>query len=707
MARKTVLVCDNCGNEVDEGKGAVLRVTCTDARRGAKQADLCDDCAGRMPGRPVARRGRQPKSATAVAPEPAARGDRLRARQGYRCTGGCRSAHRRARKRGQGRAAARPLSRALDPRREPVLIVPNGSDVDRVERELLARRRRAPRRLDRHLRRPLRRILRRRRAAAVAADVQRALARPPRSSSGAAQRLDASARYARVRRLARCGRSASSTRGSLEPEQLEGELGRSTRRIATSSTGSGCWDRDLLRATPSSVSRTDLDAWHGEPVFAYGFEDLTGAEWALLEALAGADRGHRLASLRAGPAAFRVAPADGRGPRRLAAGPSRSCRRVRRRSRLRRSRTSNARSSRTRRGRRRRSTARSASSRAPAPRHARARRRGDARARPRRHAARAIGIVVPVGRPLRGAARDGVGSFGIPYAVDGELRLARTRSGTRSRRCCASRGSAAAARDLFALPPLAVLRARARAPSTSSRAGCAVAPSRRPSASSRRRSACAARRCPRSRSCATPADPVEAVRELAERMLRNALRPRAAAGGRGERGSTCAPTRRVSAAARRARGLARARRGAGREDVARRGRACRRCARRAATSAGRVAVVDLAARPHAALRRRLRPRARGGEPAAARRRLAVPRRRRARARSTSAGARLERPDPVANDRYLFYTACTRASQRLYLVREAADDDGSPREASPFWHDVRRSSTSRTCGAGPAGGRSRR
>src|SRR5947209_11377398 len=51
------------------------------------------------------------------------------------------------------------------------------------------------------------------------------------------------------------------------------------------------------------------------------------------------------------------------------------------------------------------------------------------------------------------------------------------------------------------------------------------------------------------------------------------------------------------------------------------------------------------------------------------------------------GARLARPDPVSRDRYLFYTACTRPSRRLYLVREAADDDGSPREASPFWHDV--------------------
>ncbi len=65
MARKTVLVCDNCSKEVGEGKGALLRVTFSDARRGAKQADLCDECAGKMPGLPAARRGRRPKSATA------------------------------------------------------------------------------------------------------------------------------------------------------------------------------------------------------------------------------------------------------------------------------------------------------------------------------------------------------------------------------------------------------------------------------------------------------------------------------------------------------------------------------------------------------------------------------------------------------------------------------------------------------------------
>jgi len=66
MARRTILVCDNCSKEVDEQNGAVMRITYSDARRGAKQADLCGDCAGAMPGQPAARRGRRPKSAAAA-----------------------------------------------------------------------------------------------------------------------------------------------------------------------------------------------------------------------------------------------------------------------------------------------------------------------------------------------------------------------------------------------------------------------------------------------------------------------------------------------------------------------------------------------------------------------------------------------------------------------------------------------------------------
>ena len=65
MARKTVLVCANIAKEIEEGKGAVMRVNFNDARRGSKQADLCDNCAGNLPGQPAARRGRRPKSAAA------------------------------------------------------------------------------------------------------------------------------------------------------------------------------------------------------------------------------------------------------------------------------------------------------------------------------------------------------------------------------------------------------------------------------------------------------------------------------------------------------------------------------------------------------------------------------------------------------------------------------------------------------------------
>lgn len=51
-------------------------------------------------------------------------------------------------------------------------------------------------------------------------------------------------------------------------------------------------------------------------------------------------------------------------------------------------------------------------------------------------------------------------------------------------------------------------------------------------------------------------------------------------------------------------------------------------------------------------------------------------------------ARLLRPDAASRDRYLFATACARPRRRLVLVRQAVGDEGSPREASPFWEAVR-------------------
>ena len=52
------------------------------------------------------------------------------------------------------------------------------------------------------------------------------------------------------------------------------------------------------------------------------------------------------------------------------------------------------------------------------------------------------------------------------------------------------------------------------------------------------------------------------------------------------------------------------------------------------------------------------------------------------------GGRLVRPDAASRDRYLFATACTRPRRRLVLVRQAVGDEGTPREPSPFWEAVR-------------------
>jgi hypothetical protein len=64
MARKTVLVSDISGSEIAEGKGATVRITFRDARKGVRELDVTDDEAERMGGRSVARRGRKPKSAS-------------------------------------------------------------------------------------------------------------------------------------------------------------------------------------------------------------------------------------------------------------------------------------------------------------------------------------------------------------------------------------------------------------------------------------------------------------------------------------------------------------------------------------------------------------------------------------------------------------------------------------------------------------------
>jgi len=63
MARKTVLVSDISGNEISDGKGATVRITFRDARKGVRELDVTEAEAEKLGGRQVARRGRRPKTA--------------------------------------------------------------------------------------------------------------------------------------------------------------------------------------------------------------------------------------------------------------------------------------------------------------------------------------------------------------------------------------------------------------------------------------------------------------------------------------------------------------------------------------------------------------------------------------------------------------------------------------------------------------------
>src|SRR5919202_3642059 len=170
---------------------------------------------------------------------------------------------------------------------DPVLIVPNRSDVERNERRLLERCGALVggtigtfddlfRDLGRssHAARP------------VATDEQRTLvlrrALPRASLNG----LGPAARFPGF--VDALGTAIGEVEeGLLDPADLDGELASLYAAYRAELDALGLWDRELERRHAAERVATAFDAWDGRPVFAYGFEDLTGAEWTLLEALAG------------------------------------------------------------------------------------------------------------------------------------------------------------------------------------------------------------------------------------------------------------------------------------------------------------------------------------------------------------------------------------------------------------------------------------
>ncbi|HET9437624.1 MAG TPA: PD-(D/E)XK nuclease family protein [Gaiellaceae bacterium] len=565
---------------------------------------------------------------------------------------------------------------ALD--RDPWLVVPNRHDVDRVERDLVRRR---PALL----------------AGSVGTfdDLFRQIAGDDLPAASDAQRTITLRRAVARVQLDELGPSAATAgfadtllqtlgelgAGLVEPDALGGDVGRIAVAYREELEALGLRDRDGLRRRAVERLRGDLAAWSGAPVFAYGFEDLTGAEWALLEALAA--RAEVTVSIPYEPAraAFEALQGTVADLAELAAG-------------------------------RVEELSRPGLGLPPAA---------------LGHLERQLfADEPPVGPPLDGAIRflEGAGTRGTVELLASEV-AALLRGGLAPERVavvCESvdrwRAPLEAAlaqvdvpcgiehaRRLGETPLGRSLVALLRYDWLGGSRGDLFAFLRSPFSGLERRSvdfvegrlrgravrdpARIEEESEKLRGAAVPAlvalrnqpDRVAAAQELLTTMLQNAW------------GVDAPPTTddaRVDARAFRSaeRTLAElAALGAsgvvvGAEDVV--AALERTRVPPEAPSVGRVAVLDherartrtfdvvfVLGLEEGAFPRRSRPSPLLGDDL--RREL---------------GRRLTRPDSVARDRYLFYTTCTRATRRLVLVREAAGDEGIPREPSPFWDDVR-------------------
>ncbi|MEJ7569577.1 MAG: PD-(D/E)XK nuclease family protein [Gaiellaceae bacterium] len=568
---------------------------------------------------------------------------------------------------------------------DPVLIVPNAADIERVERDLL-----------------------RRTGALLSGSIgtfddlfrQLAVGAPgARPVAGESLRTLLVRRALNRTRLNGLGRSARfggfadallATLGELEsglldPEELDGDLAGLYAAYRLELDAVGLWDRGTLRRRSVERLRTELGAWDGRPVFAYGFEDLTGAEWGLLETLAG--RTEVTVSLPYEPARAVFASLQ-RTVEDLAAIAD---------------------------GRIDELPSRSAEHGHPALAHverflfadepptgpelagairffegAGARGVLELVSEEVRELAAAgtplheIALVVPALERWRAPVETVLGTLGIPFAVEGRVRLGQTPFGQSLLALLRFAWQDGGRRDLyaylrspfsgFARSNVDFLEGRLRGRAVS--AGALVEEE-----TNRLRDG---NPIPALEALRTASSPAVAVRALIDAMARAAhgleAPPATVAAGDDLRAYDA-----VARLLDELEGWIRLGGELGADEVV---AALERAeVRLERAEAGRVAVLDL-----------LRARTRrfdavfvlGLEEGS------LPRRGTAspflddEVRGELDGrtpARLTRPDPVARDRYLFYTACTRATRRLTLVREAATDEGSPREPSPFWDEV--------------------
>ncbi|HEY2327416.1 MAG TPA: PD-(D/E)XK nuclease family protein [Gaiellaceae bacterium] len=561
---------------------------------------------------------------------------------------------------------------------EPTLIVPNRSDVDRVRHDLLERCgcllggfigtfddlfERLVR--DDPAQRP------------VATDAQRALVVRRAVAAVPLAGLSGSARTSGFTDTL-LSTLAELESGLLDPPDLEGELALLYAAYRSELDSLGRWDRDTLRRRAADRLASELDAWDGSPVFAYGFEDLTGAEWSLLEALAGRADVQVSLPYEPGRVAFASLSRTAEDLARLADGRVEEL------------------------------PARSSEYQAPALAHLERSLFCETCAEPPplEGAVRFLegagmrGTLELVGEELLELLRSGVdaeeiaivcasperwrapletvlGALGVPYAFESRVRFGSTALGHAAVQVLRYTWLDGSRRELFSFLRSAYSglgrsavdfvegRLRGRAIHTSARVEEEAEKLREAP-------------IPVLGELRAATSPIEGARTLLRSMVRAAYGVEAPPAGETSR----LDLRSYDAAWRVLDELASLDEQVAYDDVL---TALDRAEVRLAgvREAGRVAVLDL-----------LRARTRrfsyvfllGLEEGSLPRRARVSPFLDDDARK-KLGSRLEKPDEVSRDRYFFYTACTRATKRLYLARQAATEEGSPTEASPFWHEV--------------------
>ena len=573
---------------------------------------------------------------------------------------------------------------ALD--RDPFLIVPNRADVSRVEHDLLARR---PALLGGSIGTfddVFRRIRQNTGAASrqQVTDAQRSLLLSRVVSAASLNGLGPSSRYPGFADA--LGSAVADLEAAmLDPAEADGQLADLYRAYREELDRLELFDRELARGHAAELVAGDFGAWGSAPVFAYGFEDLTGAQWRLLEALAG--RAEVVVSLPYEPLrpAFASLQRTADDLARLAGDVE--------------------------------SLAAQEWYDSPALAHLERslfeERRTDPppiegavrfleAAGPRASLELAgeeilalirggmpadeIAVIVPTLDRVRSPLETAFGALGVPYSYEGRVSLRRTAFGTALLGLLRFAWLGGTRRDLFAYlrsPYSGLARREADFVEGRLRGRAVKDPGRVVEESER----LLGHPVPGLRDVQDGGDPLAAAGALARRMITAAyglesppvgeesridLRTHEASLGlldelEGWRtlGGEISPEQIVSALDR-----AQVRLGGTAEP-------------------GRVAVVDLM---RARTRRWQAVFILGLEEGVFPRRSTetpfLPDETRRELEAAGKERRLVRPDPVSRDRYLFYTACTRAWRQLVLVREAADDDGRPHEPSPFYEEVR-------------------